>query len=70
MSSVRVTHGYKFTCDCCGLEWVPPRPGSGSEPREWSDCWQDLKEAGWRAVKVRSSIPNREEWENRCPDCA
>lgn len=68
MASIPIDGGYKFECDACGAEWVPPRLGLGSAERSWHECWADAKEDGWRAVRV-NPLAGKKEWENRCQDC-
>lgn len=70
MSTERVPYGTKFTCDCCGDEWEPPRPRMGFPPRDFADCLDLAKEDGWRAVHVTGLSGTEDRWEHRCPDCA
>lgn len=68
MTSAPVKDGFRFQCDDCGEEWIPPRLGRGSDSPDWHDCWERAKSAGWRAVKVRSKT-GKDDWEHRCPSC-
>lgn len=52
-----------FSCDGCSDTYEPPRLGLGSEPREWSEVWEDAKRAGWRARQKDG------DWVHLCPDC-
>jgi hypothetical protein len=60
--------GFGFECDKCGEEWTPPRLDRGSEPRDFRESFELAKEAGWRAVKVKSRS-GKEDWEHRCSEC-
>lgn len=63
MTTQKIKDQITFSCDKCPEVYEPARLGLGSEPREWSEVWEDAKRAGWRALK------NGSEWEHLCPSC-
>lgn len=63
MTSQRTRAGVEFCCDTCGEVREPGKLGRGSAPRDFSEEWQDAREAGWRAVKKGQN------WTHYCSDC-
>lgn len=52
-----------ISCDTCGTTEESPL---GTSPNAFEELWNELRAAGWRAMKpVRAGG----EWEHMCPDC-
>lgn len=68
MATENTRYGVAFTCDCCGAEWLPPRPPIGMPKRDFEECLDLVKEEGWRSVPVKSKS-GKTDFEHRCPEC-
>lgn len=70
MSTFDTPAGVGFKCDACEETWEPPKLGIGSAPRDFKESYLLARNAGWRAVKVKSKVLGKVDWEHRCSECA